>query len=258
LFTSLLRTFEVGIVCDVGSLDGSEALRFRRVLPSADIIALEPNPRSFALMQADERLRSGSIRLLPLAASNRDAEAPFFVVEAEYAANRDLARRGTSSLYERTVRAEAVQVRTVRLDRLLADEARLGSARRSIALWIDTEGMAFETISGAAGVLESIEMLHVEVETAPCIADGQRLFPDVERLLASAGFVLLATDQPRDALQFNALFVRGHWLRTKAAEIRLHAAAAGLQRRLKRSLRPLVPRRLRRLLRWTWDTTRVH
>jgi FkbM family methyltransferase len=98
LFCRLLRSFDIATVCDVGSMDGNDALRFRRVLPSAAILALEPNPKNFALMAADDRLRDARIRVLPVAASDRGAEALFFVIDADYARGRDLARRGMSSL----------------------------------------------------------------------------------------------------------------------------------------------------------------
>jgi FkbM family methyltransferase len=249
LFLKLLRTFEIGTVCDVGSMDGSDALLFRRALPNADIIALEPNPRNFAIIAADTRLQHCGIRALPVAASDRESEAPFFVVHAEYAGTGDVARRGMSSLHRRpdsSLLAEVVQVRTVRLDDLLA-------AGDRIALWIDTEGAAFEAISGASGVLDRTQLLHVEVETIPCIGADQRLFPDVERLLADAGFALLATDQPRVAPQFNALFVRRNLLREKAGEIRWHVARARVYTRAKAAVRPFVPPRVRRFLRRRLD-----
>jgi FkbM family methyltransferase len=246
LFLKLLRTFEIGTVCDVGSMDGSDALRFRRALPAADVVALEPNPLNFALMDADRRLRERRIRILPLAASDRDSEAPFFVVRADYASRHDSARRGMSSLHRRSdgsLLADVVRVRTARLDDVLARD---GGAR--IALWIDTEGMAFEAISGATGVLGATRMLHVEVETIPCIGAGQRLLPDVERILVASGFALLATDQPRASMQLNALFVHADLLRTKNAEIRWHLASGRLRRDVKQAVRPLLPLRLRRFL----------
>jgi FkbM family methyltransferase len=237
-------------------MDGSDALRFRRVLPNAAIFALEPNPRNFALMQADERLQRRSIRMLPLAATDRDSEAPFFVVDAEYeapfvldarVAKGNLARRGMSSLHrrdERTRIKEVVRVHTVRLDGLLGVER----ASDSVALWVDTEGMAFEAIAGAAGVLGRTVLIHVEVETVQCFGENQRLFSDVEKVLVDAGFALLATDHPVTMPQFNALFVRAESLRAKAGEIRWHVARGHWYRSMKRAVRPFVPPRLWRFL----------
>jgi len=118
-------------------------------------------------------------------------------------------------------------VRTVRLDSLLAAESLVD---RPVALWIDTEGMAFEVIRGAAGSLRFTRILHVEVENEPIIGTDQKLFADVERILAGAGFTLLATDQPPESLQFNVLFVRTDLLRTRGREIWFWATVARVRR----------------------------
>ena len=70
LFSRLLRTFQIDTVCDVGSMDGSDALRVRRALPAAEVIALEPNPRNFELMSMNGALADQRIRALPLAAQS--------------------------------------------------------------------------------------------------------------------------------------------------------------------------------------------
>ena len=183
---------------------------------------------------------------MAFAASDRDAEAPFFVVGADYSHNRDLQRRGISSLHRRadsSLIAEVVQVRTVRLDDILA---KASSAER-IALWIDTEGMGFEAIAGASRALAHTPMLHVEAETVPCIGAEQKLLPDIERIL-DAEFELLATDRPRDWSQLNALFVRKDSLHAHAAEIRALVVNEQLRQRVKSAVRPLLPPRLRRFL----------
>jgi FkbM family methyltransferase len=245
LFLKLLRTFEIDTVCDVGSMDGYDALRFRRALPAAEVIAFEPNPRNFDLMATDPRLPRRRIRVLPFAVSDRDAEAPFFVAGARYERNRDLPARGIGSLHRRaksSLIAEVVQVRTVRLDGVLES-----SSAARIALWIDTEGMGFEAIAGASRVLARTQMLHVEVETVPLIGAEQKLLPDIERML-DTDFELLSTDHPRDWSQLNALFVRKDVLREHAAEIRARLASERLRHRVKSAVRPLLPRRVHRLL----------
>jgi FkbM family methyltransferase len=245
LFCRLLRPLEIATVCDVGSMDGSDALSFRSILPRAAIFALEPNPTNFSLMAADDRLRRSGIRILPAAASDRRGDAPFYVVAADYAAPRARARRGMSSLHRRhdgSPLAATVAVPTVRLDELLESES---VADTPIALWIDTEGAAFEAIQGCSGVLRSTRMIHVEVETQPVIGVGQKLFPDVERTLWEAGFVLFATDQAPDVLQFNALFLRADFAVEKTAEIVRYAKRERLRRRVSHTIIRLMPGRLR-------------
>lgn len=230
LFARLLRTFDVTTVCDVGSMDGADARLFRRGLPRANILAFEPNPHNYALMLEDSRLRMQNIRVLPFAASDREAETPFFVVEAEYAPGGDRQRRGMSSLHRRAdgcQLADVVAVRTVCLDRFLAAE---NLAEGPLAFWIDSEGMALEVIRGAQGVLANTQVLHVEVETTPCIGASQHLFADVRRCLEPR-FRLLATDQPLEYAQFNAIFVREKLLRRHAPAIRAWLSLAWLRRR---------------------------
>jgi FkbM family methyltransferase len=244
LFARLLQTLEVTTVCDVGSMDGADARFFRRRLPRANILALEPNPDNFELMRRDERLRANGIQVLPFAASDEDAETPFFVVKLD--AKNDRFRRGMSSLHRRadqSLLAGVIPVRAVRLDRLLAAERLADGA---LAFWIDAEGKAYEVIRGAAGVLGNTRMLHVEVETTPCIGAGQYLFPDICRCLEQEGFRLLATDRPVEYEQFNALFVHEDMLRDHAARVRAWLALAWLRRSVKRLVLACIPMRVRK------------
>ena len=145
-------------------------------LPSS---RLEPNPRNFALMAADDRLSRAGIRILPVASSNSRGEAPFYIIEADYTIEARGGRRGMSSRVHRrhdgSPLAAVVHVQTVRLDELLAAES---LADEPIALWIDTEGAAFEAIEGGSGVgLGGRGMIHVEVETQPVVGWARSCLP---------------------------------------------------------------------------------
>ena len=206
LFRDLLRPLRIDTVCDVGAMDGSEALAFRARLPAARVVALEPNPENFRRMSADPRLAAAGVELIEAAATAFDGDASFFVVDADFE-SRDI-RRGHSSLRRRDAPAGAmheVRVRALRLDTLLALHIH---ARDRLALWIDAEGLAYEVLEGTSGVLTHAQLLHVELESAPCISRGQRLAPEVVSLLAAAGFDGIATDHPDCSAQFNAVFLR--------------------------------------------------
>src|ERR1700760_1625734 len=99
LFPELLSTLGIGVVCDVGSMNGADSLAFREAAPAAAIYAFEPNPNNLSLMQADAKLKAGNVEVVPLAASNANGSAEFFIVDADY--SRSEARRGMSSLFER-------------------------------------------------------------------------------------------------------------------------------------------------------------
>ncbi|MGI9234251.1 MAG: FkbM family methyltransferase [Woeseiaceae bacterium] len=248
LFRRLLRTLDIETVCDIGSMDGSDALRFRQMLPNAKIIALEPNPINFALMEADQQLAEKSITIFPVAASDRTSDEPFYVVDADYEKGHDQYRRGMSSLHrpsDGSQLADVVQVCTTRLDQLLAAES---LDEKPIALWIDAEGKALEVITGAEAILSSTPMLHVEVETEPIIGAEQKLFQHLEGMLGDAGFTLIATDQPIHHLQFNALFVRADALGPKAAPIRYWMIVMRLLRVLAQTASRFLPDKLLRKL----------
>ena len=243
LFATLLRPLSADAVCDIGSMDGSDALRFRRECPGATVIAFEANPRNFERMRDDPALEAANIRREPLAVSDTDGSADFFVVRM-YSPEAH-ARRGMSSLYQRREvdqLEEVVRVKTTRLDTYLAQHA--PHATRS-ALWIDVEGKAFEVISGAGDALAKVQLLHVEVETTPLIADVQRTYSDVYALLESSGFREIATDYPVRGSQFNTL-----WMREPQPKAVLRAVRRGLLRaRLRRCVTNLVYHRLPRRIR---------
>lgn len=207
LFVKLLSGMRIDTVCDVGSMDGSDSLRFRDALPESSIYAFEANPENFLRMQADPTLQERGIHLVPQAATNSDGEADFFLVETDYS-RRD-STRGLSSLHHRcddwARPAGVVRVKTTRLDTFLADKCPLPSR---LALWIDTEGKAYEVIEGISGVAKQVHLLLVEVETEPCMASNQKLYPEVKSLLKRLGFAELATDQHPSKVQLNVLFVR--------------------------------------------------
>ena len=241
LFLDLLRDLAIDRVCDVGSMDGSDALAFRKRLPHAAITAFEPNPLNLCAMRADPRLDAARIEVVAAAASDHEGNSPFYLVPAD---SRD--RRGHSSLLRRGLSTpqEEVTVRTLRLDAALAAEA---SVSERIALWIDVEGKAYEVIEGIRGLAPRVRLIHVEVESELCIGAGQRLYPEVDALLNELGFEQIATDMPTDWPQFNALYIRrgqdGH-----ALQWRLRRARA--RRALSSAVQRICPQFVRRLTRW--------
>ncbi len=252
LFAALLSRMQINAVCDVGSMNGADALAFSAAAPQSRVYAFEPNPVNFGLMAADGAIRERNIRIEPLAATNFDGQAEFFLVAADYA-HVDM-RRGMSSLYRRGgewAPEAVVRVTTARLDTFLAVHS---APDARVALWIDTEGNAYEVIEGLAGVVSRVHLLHVEVETSPCIGAQQKLYRDVKALLERQGFTQLATDHAPSQVQFNALFVRDD----PAASMRLRLAVWLARARLRylavgaivRVLRAVCPTCLRRYQAW--------
>jgi FkbM family methyltransferase len=245
LFSQLLPRMQISAICDVGSMNGVDALTFNAAVPQSRIYAFEPNPFNFRLMEAQgEFLRERNISVAPLAATNYDGVAELFIVAAEYAHSDP--RRGMSSLYRRGgewAPAEILPVEATRLDSFLAvrcpHDARL-------ALWIDAEGAAYEVIEGLGGRAEHVQLVHVEVETSPCIGANQKLYPQVKALLQRLGFTELGTDLPTGELQFNALFVRADLPSRLGLEVRACLATAWVRSWLVRAACRICPACVRR------------
>jgi FkbM family methyltransferase len=225
-------------------MNGEEAMLFRDALPRSSIYAFEPNPDNLRLMRANLEIDALNIEIVPLAASNCDGDAEFFVVEADY--SRGDYRRGMSSLYRRAEKWAPKTVLTVRAARLDSFLAGKSAADARLALWIDAEGKAYEVIEGMAGVAGRVDLIHVEVETSPCIGVNQKLYPDVRALLQGLGFTEFASDRTRLVDQFNAIFIRADL----PSRMMIQAKALLLEARLRYLLIALIRRACPACLRW--------
>jgi FkbM family methyltransferase len=229
-------------------MNGDDALAFANAVAGGTVFAFEVNPENLRRMRGDPRLSAANVHIVPLAVTNSNGEAPFFIVKADYSTINDA--RGQSSLLRRSEALECpdgVLVRTTRLDTFLASRALFDAP---IALWIDVEGQTYEAIEGATGILRHVSLIHVEVETEPCIAPGQKLYAATKRLLRSLGFVEVATDRAHAWNQFNAVFVGRALSAPKALRVAGWVSAYRLRYVLGRSTRRLqsVVRSARRSL----------
>ncbi len=157
LFIQLLSLSGSRTVCDVGSMDGAEALSFKQALPDARVVAFEANRENYERMLQDPRLRAQGVEILHQAASDEAGLVDFHIADVDY--DEASANRGESSLlagYAKTKRVD--QVEAVRLDEVLAD------APAPIALWVDVEGAAHQVIEGTRGVAGKVRLIHIELD----------------------------------------------------------------------------------------------
>ncbi len=214
LFRSLAKHLGAEVICDVGAFDCFHSKRFKAT--GARVIALEANPVNFDALARDAGLAAAGIELFNYAAWNRDEDLTFNVVDATA---RDAGWRNMiSSIRERTADyrfpSRPVRVRGVRLDTLLSDV--LAEPTRTIALWIDVEGAAYEVLEGIDGIRDRVCLVHVEVETR-AFWEGQRLWPDIDALMGRLGFSPIAR-RPGDE-QFDVLFVNDRCLGRSRASV---------------------------------------
>lgn len=219
LFKSLLKRCQVDCVLDIGSLDGSDSLKLREILPDAVVVAFEANPINYGRMVANPNLRAGRIEVLPYAMTNKRGTASFHVTDVDH--DKPEANRGTSSLLvHRELKVkQTVEVQTWRIDEFIL--SRYPDARR-IGLWIDVEGAEFEVLEGMAGIRDRVVAAHVETARTPQRL-GQRGYAQVETLMSSLEFVPAGTNMTGESTWGDVVFVsrafrarlglRYHWCR---------------------------------------------
>lgn len=191
LFNLLLKTLRPELVCDIGSMDGSDARRFRRQLPNAHIVAFEANSQNVRSMQEDKGILKDRIEIQHKAVWNRNGNLTFYVENISADGEIEDGRRGISSTRKRDENSlgnSEITVESVRLDTFIQN---LDVLPESVALWIDVEGAAYEVLEGIEQIREKVKAIHVEVETKE-FWKGQRLKTDVEGLIKSMGFIILA------------------------------------------------------------------
>ena len=209
-FHALLWLLEPDVVLDIGSMDGSDSKRFRKLLPRTDIVAFEGNPYDHAAMLEDREIGRKRIRVVNSLVSDTEGKRSFFVQRPVAGAGHF--NRGTSSLTRRDedgAIAEELLLDSVRLDSFLAREY---PKSPSVALWIDVEGHAYSVLEGTSGAKDRVKLVHVEVETSEAWT-GQTIEADVLRLAASMDLVPIA--RGAGALQRDLILANRAWYEAK-------------------------------------------
>ena len=216
LFLNLLKMFKPALILDVGSMDGSDSIRFRRMAAQSKIIAFEANPYNFSKMQSNPRLKEMSIEVRNRLVSSTAEKGKFYISRGAVAGMNSGNMGTSSSMKPVNVSdvAEEIEVDTTRLDEVISRES---SPVGKVAMWIDVEGAGYEVLSSVVGAKEQVALLHIEVELAEFWV-GQKLKNDVVRLANELGLVLLA--QSANDKQQDLVFVSTTMLRERASTVK--------------------------------------
>jgi len=247
LFASLIKHLHADCVCDVGSLDGTQAVRFAHLLPKAHVFAFEANPQNYRRMRQNGRLERLGIEVLPNAVSDIDGMVGFHVADVDY--DSDTANKGLSGLLVRDdpVR-ETVDVASVRLDTFLSRQSR---RYERIALWIDVEGAGYSVIEGCEGIAGRVAVMHIEVETRR-MWPGHRTKDEIAALLARWGFREIASQYWWEGTQGNSVVVNSSAARCTTLDIGICTAKSVVASAAGACIEPL-----RRLL-YRYHDTRLY
>jgi FkbM family methyltransferase len=204
VFKTLLRLCQADCVCDIGSCDGRDSLKFRQILPRATLLAFEANPLLYERMAANEGLRNNRVEMFPYAVSNANGTACFHVTDTDYDDPNE-PNTGTSSLlvHRGLKTKDTVQVKTCRMDELIP--SKYPQVQR-IGLWIDAEGAEYGVLEGIAGIKARVAAVHVETAWTP-MREGQKVYPELESLMKSYGFTPLGNGLRKGDIWGDVVFV---------------------------------------------------
>lgn len=138
-----VRADEGSLIVDIGAGIGEFALAASRLFPAARIVAFEPNPRTFLLLESNLRA-FGAANVAPVQAA--------VGTEPRYTLGSVSAGPRTSAL---AVAEDEVDVRGVKLDDVLP--------QRAVALLkIDCEGLELDALRSAQATLARVRAVSVE------------------------------------------------------------------------------------------------
>lgn len=199
-------------VVDVGANDGTFCLELRAVGYEGALLSFEPAPEPYSRLRRHAG-RDPGWTVRPVALGDRREDLPFNVTRASGFGSlltpNALARRvfpGGTDIVER------ITVRCRRLDEVAPEIAQDPSSRR-VFLKIDTQGYDLKVLDGAAGVLDAVIGIQVELSDTPLYENappGDALTGRLERV----GFEMVAafpvTWDPQAArvLEYDAVFAR--------------------------------------------------
>lgn len=182
---SLIGALEIDTVIDVGANEGQYFALLSSIGFRGEVLSFEPVPELYRKLETLFP-KARNWRRFPYACGSRDGTTVIHV--AKSADFSSILEPSEFCLKEhsdaRVMRSEAVDIR--RLDTVIP-EVCLGSTERKILLKIDAQGYDSEVFLGAAGILDEIKLIQVEVPVIP-LYDKTPSLLSVMDLYLSAGF----------------------------------------------------------------------
>ena len=201
LFLNLLRFTQPALILDIGSMDGSDSLRFRKMCPKSRILAFEANPYNYGKMLASTKLAQSKIEIHNRLVSNNTL-SEFYITKDSAKGVGNLGSSSMRTPLNTELIQQKITLEAISLKQIISDNS---TPTDSVAMWVDVEGAAYEVLESAKGCHDRISLLHVEVETVERW-QNQKLKVDVIRLCEELGLKLAA--QSDNPTQQDLVFIR--------------------------------------------------
>ena len=208
-FTEILRRYQINVVLDVGANIGQYARSLIRHGYTGRIISFEPLPDAYRTL-AESRWSFGTWQVEPFALGHENTTSKLFVAGNSMSSSlRDMLPSHVEAAPE-SAYVDSCEVTVKRLDSVFDRYIREGD--RSF-LKLDVQGHEHHVIDGAAGCLDSIVGVQMELSMEP-LYEGQTIWKQAIDMMESLGFqLLLLSPGFRDRrtgamLQADGVFIR--------------------------------------------------
>src|SRR5690242_20705256 len=177
------------VIRDIGSRDALEGIYLFKTLAGKYLHVFEPNPAAAVVCRNNlEQLAGRDVYFNELAISDNIGELPFYPVNPRLSENKDV---GFSSMFrvnpDYTKRRGSIVQDEAVVTSTTLDEYFAGKQAPDL-LWIDAEGAELKVLLGAAHVLRSVSLIHIEVSFRP-MQLGKPLFWEIDEYLKKHGFL---------------------------------------------------------------------
>lgn len=201
-YRRILLAIRPEVFWELGAYHALFSRRLQKAIPELVSHAFEANPHNYE--KFGEKARRDGVNYHLSAVGDEDGEVVFKI--GRRVDDRALEpTAGNNSVLTKPGNREYVDV-TVPMVTVDSFAARHGLSGKASAVWIDTEGFAFQVLQGMRETLKSTSCVFVEVEDRQLWQD-QKTAVEVRRFLFEEGFIPILRDFEYKQ-QYNVLFVR--------------------------------------------------
>lgn len=199
----LFKKEESLIILDIGGCEGEESIRYNRLFPNAEIYIFEPLPSNQKLIEKnfiDYKIES--IKLLPVALSDKDGQADFYVSSGHPENQKkeldwDFGNKSSSLLEPESNISinkwlefnEIIQVPTMTINTFVQQN----KIDKIDFIHMDVQGAELKVLLGAKDYLKKIKAIWLEVADVS-LYKNQVLRKEIESFMKLNGFSLIKTE----------------------------------------------------------------
>lgn len=197
---SFFKKKESLVIFDIGSCEGEDSIRYKRMFPYATIYSFEPLPTNVIKMKRNlERYKLvGEISIIPVALTDHDGIADFFVSsgappEKENSQEWNYGNKSSSLLQPTDISKkyyawldfkERIEINVQRLDSFCQSK----KITRIDFIHLDVQGAELKVLNGASSLINTIKAVWLEVGSVE-LYKSQPLKHDIEIFMQHHGFI---------------------------------------------------------------------